>query len=101
MQRCSSVLMIGLQPFRLLAAAILPPFRHNADSLHLQGVAALVSTLIVSLPAFWNVGALLFLLFFIYAYIAVLLFGSVKHNEGLDYHANFETFPMALLTLLR
>ena len=34
-----------------------------------QGVRSLFGTLIVSLPAFWNVGALLGLLFYIYAYI--------------------------------
>jgi hypothetical protein len=35
----------------------------------LQGIRSLFGTLIVSLPAFWNVGALLGLLFYIYAYI--------------------------------
>lgn len=34
-----------------------------------QGVRSLFGTLIVSMPAFWNVGALLGLLFYIYAYI--------------------------------
>ena len=55
----------------------------------------------VSLPAFWNVGALLGLLFFIYAYMSVLLFGEVEYNKGLDYQANFSNFALALLTLFR
>lgn len=46
----------------------------------LQGLRSLFGTLIVSLPAFWNVGALLGLLFFMYAYVGMLLLGSVKHN---------------------
>ena len=36
---------------------------------HVQGVRSLFGTLMVSLPAFWNVGALMGLLFYIYAYI--------------------------------
>jgi hypothetical protein len=46
----------------------------------LQGLRSLFGTLIVSLPAFWNVGALLGLLFFMYAYVGMLLLGSIKHN---------------------
>ncbi|PRW21007.1 voltage-gated ion channel superfamily [Chlorella sorokiniana] len=68
---------------------------------HLRGVQMLLSTLIVSLPALWNVGALLFLLFFIYAYMGVLLFGQVAWREDLNAHANFTTFPDALLLLFR
>jgi hypothetical protein len=46
----------------------------------LQGLRSLFGTLIVSLPAFWNVGALLGLLLFMYAYVGMLLLGSIKHN---------------------
>ncbi|KAI8464917.1 MAG: Ion transport protein-domain-containing protein [Monoraphidium minutum] len=67
----------------------------------MKGVRSLFGTLIVSMPAFWNVGALLGLLFYIYAYIGTLLLGTVKHNEGINEHANFERFWMSLLTLLR
>lgn len=41
----------------------------------------LVGTLVVSLPAFYNVGALLFLFFFIYGYVGVILFGKVARNR--------------------
>lgn len=47
----------------------------------LKGVRSLFGTLIISLPAFWNVGALVFLMFFIYAYVGVLMFGKVVHNR--------------------
>jgi hypothetical protein len=100
-----------------------------------QGIRSLFGTLIVSLPAFWNVGALLMLLFYIYAYVGgsvgwgwgsaascwvcvmcisttvdlssllpppgTLILGHIKHNRGLNTHANFERFWMSLLTLLR
>lgn len=45
-----------------------------------QGLRSLFGTLIVSLPAFWNVGALLGLLFFMYAYVGMLLLGNIKLN---------------------
>ena len=73
---------------------------------HLKGLRDLLETLVASLPAFWNVGALVALLFFIYAYVGVILFGTTPRtnaNEGgsLDEHANFESFPRAVLTLFR
>ncbi|WIA28050.1 hypothetical protein OEZ86_010635 [Tetradesmus obliquus] len=67
----------------------------------MKGLRSLFGTLIVSLPAFWNVGALLGLLFFVYAYVGMLLLGSVKHNGGLNEHTNFERFWTAALTLFK
>lgn len=68
---------------------------------HAEGLRSLLSTLVTSLPAFWNVGALVLLLFFIYAYVGVLTFGSTRRGDALNEHANFESFPMAMLTLFR
>ena len=67
----------------------------------LKGLKSLFQTLLVSLPAFWNVGALVLLLFFIYSYIGVFLFGTTKRGFSLNEHANFESFQMAMLTLFR
>ena len=58
----------------------------------LQGLRSLMSTLMISLPAFYNVGALIALLWFIYSYVGVLLFGNVKRGTALNHHANFEHF---------
>lgn len=66
-----------------------------------KGVRTLFETLIVSLPAFGNVGALLFLFFYVYAYIGVMLFGEIIFNKGVDEHANFQYFWTALLTLFK
>ena len=66
-----------------------------------QGLRSLFSTLIISLPAFWNVGALLGLVMYIYSYMGVLLFGELKQGTALNEHANFTNFPLALLTLFR
>ncbi|CAD7702748.1 unnamed protein product [Ostreobium quekettii] len=66
-----------------------------------DGVRSLLETLIMSLPAFWNVGLLLVLAFFIYAYTGVLLFGSVRRGVNLNENANFEKFSTAMITLFR
>ena len=58
----------------------------------LQGLKALLTTLIISLPAFYNVGALLMLVFFMYSYVAVLLFGSIQAQDAITAHANFSNF---------
>jgi hypothetical protein len=63
-----------------------------------------MQTLFYSLPALANVGTLMVLFFFIYAVMAMSLFGQVKYSEGgpfLSDHANFSNFPLALLTLFR
>lgn len=67
----------------------------------LKGIRSLFATLVISLPAFWNVGALILLLFFVYAYTGVLIFGTAERGPHLNEHANFENFPMAMLTLFR
>jgi hypothetical protein len=67
----------------------------------LKGVNSLLETLMVSLPAFWNVGALVLLLFFIYSYVGVLTFGTTIRGDSLNEHANFESFQVAMLTLFR
>ena len=58
----------------------------------IQGLKALLTTLIISLPAFYNVGALLMLVFFMYSYVAVLLFGSIQPQAAINDHANFSNF---------
>ncbi|KAL4420689.1 hypothetical protein ABPG75_010345 [Micractinium tetrahymenae] len=68
---------------------------------HSKGIQMLLSTLIISLPAIINVGALLFLLFFVFAYMGVQLFGQVVWQADLNEHANFSSFPRALLVLFR
>jgi len=59
------------------------------------------STLYLSLPSLANVGALLLLLFFMYAIAGMSLFGTVPHGTFITEHANFEEFVPAMLLLLR
>ena len=55
----------------------------------------------MSLPALFNIGALLALITFIYAIIGMTLFGHVKHHGALNDQVNFETFARAMQLLFR
>ncbi|CAF3798273.1 unnamed protein product, partial [Rotaria sordida] len=70
------------------------------------GVRALLDTVVHSLPQIGNLGLLFFLFFFIFATLGVELFGKLECSEeqpcsGLNKHAHFKNFGMALLTLFR
>ena len=67
----------------------------------MQGVMELLKAVILSLPALLNVGSLLFLFLFIYAVAGVSLFGLIVYNGILTEHANFSTWPLSMLTLVR
>ncbi|CAF2632343.1 unnamed protein product [Rotaria sp. Silwood2] len=71
-----------------------------------EGVRALLDTVIQALPQVGNLGLLFFLLFFIFGTLGVELFGKLECSEeqpcsGLDKHAHFKNFGIALLTLFR
>ena len=57
--------------------------------------------LIVSLPALFNIGALLALITFINAIIGMAHFGHVTHSGALNEMVNFETFGRSMLLLFR
>lgn len=67
-----------------------------------RGLRTLFNTLLSSLPAVFNVGSLLFLMFFVYAILGMNLFGT-QDNElsQQDSHANFLSFGSSMLTLFR
>jgi uncharacterized protein YjbI with pentapeptide repeats len=66
-----------------------------------KGLAELFDTLTRTLPGLSNVGALLGLLFFIYAAVGVQLFARVGFNGAHGDQCNFRTFQGALIALLR
>lgn len=57
--------------------------------------------LIVSLPALFNIGALLGLITFIYAIIGMSVFGHVKKQKAINDMVNFETFGRSMQLLFR
>ena len=67
-----------------------------------KGLRTLFNTLIVSLPAIFNVGSLLFLLMFVYAVLGMNLFGEIAPKGQIQpLHISFRTFGSSLLTLFR
>lgn len=66
-----------------------------------KGIRKLLFALVVSLPALFNIGALLALITFIYAIIGMSLFGHVKQQRALDDLVNFQTFGRSMQLLFR
>ena len=66
-----------------------------------KGIRQLLWALMISLPALFNIGTLLFMVIFIYAIIGMSAFGNVKREGDLNDTVNFETFGTALLLLFR
>ena len=63
---------------------------------------ALFETLVFSVPSLWNIGSLLFVLFFIFAVLGTAFFGSEPFtDDGFSAHANFRNFANSMLTLWR
>ena len=68
----------------------------NAKSLRV-----IFSTLISTLPSIINIGGLLLLIVFVYAVIGMNLFGYLRPQTNIDRDANFNTFGISFMTLLR
>lgn len=66
-----------------------------------KGIQRLVFSLVVSLPALFNVGAILLLIVFIYAIIGMSFFAHVKKTGALNEVVNFETFLNSMLLIFR
>ncbi|XP_051565573.1 sodium channel protein type 2 subunit alpha-like [Myxocyprinus asiaticus] len=66
-----------------------------------KGIRTLLFALIMSLPALFNIGLLLFLVMFIYAIFGMSSFAYVKKSGGIDDMFNFETFGNSMLCLFQ
>ncbi|GIX75142.1 sodium channel protein 60E [Caerostris extrusa] len=72
-----------------------------------KGIRKLLFALVISLPALFNIGALLFLITFVYAIIGMFLFGHVRlpdasnGSSGLSEMVNFQTFANSMVLLFR
>jgi voltage-dependent calcium channel L type alpha-1D len=61
----------------------------------------LAKTLLATLPGLVNIGALLFMLFYVYAVMGMQLFAKVQYGEFIGEQANMQTFWNAMLLLFR
>ncbi|XP_061442983.1 sodium channel protein type 5 subunit alpha-like isoform X1 [Rhineura floridana] len=66
-----------------------------------KGIRTLLFALMMSLPALFNIGLLLFLVMFIYAIFGMANFAYVKQEYGIDDMFNFQTFPNSMLCLFQ
>ncbi|XP_018409741.1 PREDICTED: sodium channel protein type 2 subunit alpha-like [Nanorana parkeri] len=64
-----------------------------------KGIRTLLFALMMSLPALFNIGLLLFLVMFIYAIFGMSNFAYVKKEAGIDDMYNFETFGNSMICL--
>ncbi|XP_061820991.1 sodium channel protein type 5 subunit alpha-like [Nerophis lumbriciformis] len=66
-----------------------------------KGIRTLLFALMMSLPALFNIGLLLFLVMFIYAIFGMANFAYVKRQAGIDDMFNFETFGNSMICLFQ
>uniref|UniRef100_A0A8C6XNJ8 Sodium channel protein n=1 Tax=Naja naja TaxID=35670 RepID=A0A8C6XNJ8_NAJNA len=64
-----------------------------------KGIRTLLFALMMSLPALFNIGLLLFLVMFIYSIFGMSNFAYVKKESGIDDIFNFETFGNSIICL--
>jgi len=62
---------------------------------------ALMTSMIMTIPAIANVFAVMLLLFFIFAVIGVELFGTVRYGFSINQQNNYQTWSMSMLALWR
>lgn len=67
----------------------------------LKGLQKLIETIMISIPSLLNVGALLFLVLFIYSVLGWFLFKNVTTGLRLGPLYNFSNFGYSFITLLR
>ena len=67
----------------------------------LKGLRDLVMTLVISVPALFNVGCLLGLVMFMYAVLGLNVFTYVQHSGAISADRNFESFGNAMLLLFQ
>ncbi|XP_038611370.1 sodium channel protein type 11 subunit alpha [Tachyglossus aculeatus] len=66
-----------------------------------KGIRTLLFALMMSLPALFNIGLLLFLVMFIYSIFGMANFAHVKWDKGIDDMFNFQTFASSMLCLFQ
>lgn len=89
---------IGFDLNTLRVIRVVRIFRLVKTSQQLRSIAM---TLIFSLPALANVGAIMLLVLFMYSVAGMALFGTAPHGDFVNEHANFESFGSAMITLFR
>ncbi|XP_051994608.1 sodium channel protein type 4 subunit alpha B isoform X2 [Xyrauchen texanus] len=64
-----------------------------------KGIRTLLFALMMSLPALFNIGLILFLIMFIFSILGMSNFAYVKKEAGIDDMYNFETFGSSIICM--
>ncbi|KAF1675104.1 Sodium channel protein type 5 subunit alpha, partial [Pygoscelis papua] len=103
-----SLVSIGLsEGFQTLSPTLLRIFRLARIGRILRlirkarGIRTLLFALLMSLPALFNIGLLLFLVMFIYAIVGMTNFACLGWEGGIDNLFNFQTFEGSILCLFQ
>ncbi|XP_067852332.1 sodium channel protein type 4 subunit alpha-like [Heptranchias perlo] len=67
----------------------------------LKGIRKLLFTLVISIPALFNIGLLLGLVMFIYSILGMSLFQDLPRESPINDMVNFETFGNSMMLLFR
>ncbi|XP_069780422.1 sodium channel protein type 4 subunit alpha-like [Narcine bancroftii] len=67
----------------------------------LKGIRKLLFTLVISIPALFNIGLLLGLIMFIYSILGMSLFRDLPRESPINDIVNFETFGNSMMLLFR
>jgi len=87
---------LGLNFVRVFRIGRVLRLINKADSLR-----TMFFTLWYAFPAFWNIGLLLSVIFFMYAVFGMEIFGDIAFNDYIDKNANFTNFWISLTLLWR
>ena len=88
-----------LRMFRIIKAfRVVRIFRFLKSA---KGIRKLFNVLLISLPAIFNVGSLLFLIMYIYSILGMNLFLNVKLTNALTPTMSFQTFFKSFILLFR
>merc|ERR1719317_1024295 len=87
---------VGLNFVRIFRIGRILRLINKADSLR-----NMFFTLWYAFPAFWNIGLLLSVVFFMYAIFGMELFAHIAWNSYIKKNANFTDFPTTLTLLWR
>ena len=66
-----------------------------------KNLRIIFTILISTLPAIFNIGAFLLLIMFVYSILGMNLFGYLRLQDGIGPKANFSSFSLSFITLLR
>ena len=100
-ERWLSAMEINPMVYRMLRVSRALRILRVLQGKNMGDLRNLIHTLVASGPAIANVASILGLVIFIYAVLGLNIFTFVMQNNGLNNHANFESFGGACLLLFQ